>query len=1151
MASLFPINRPSEAVDGTDVKLLEDQGFTSFDPTAFAAFKAQQRREGEGPSLADAAQHFASSSEDEADEPPDNIRVRGLAGSAQETDSDSGQQPHKNARKRARDSKKHKHHKHKRKRRKTDAEKIAELERRAAEDERFHQQPHLTPAVTSGSKDAEADEPLLDKRGDMANLQFESLYQPPARRTWDPQYLKAAAREAPTIASIRGIGAETDGDRQFGLNALRRRFFLKGAQSREKNPALKRLCMWRLKRHTEPTQESQKPKMALPTPTFVPLELEADPMDDDDTREGGECIAESAEEAAARRKRAAFAGTRDRPHELQNWLDDAGLIDGKLPDGAVSRGAAERIIEVLNQALVHHPGSEALLVPMLAAERVLLVDLDNNIGRLQSLWEMVLEKHSGSVKLWQILCAMIGRYCRTFILAGFHEKAVGVVQSLLEFHFFTPPLAGQEGAQGWSAWMTGGLASQQPEAEEEAAEPEPSPAPQEMGGWFTVSEPGGHQDDDPKDIVPAFLHEVLNDSDEEGQEVAEVEADEGGTDEEQLYQEAIARIKAREGQPWEADLANTWAAQERNADSAACLPAERKADADEALQEGDENYDIQRDASAWPEVHPCLFALSSKQMREHLAYTLLDLLDAPLGQWLCSNDPTAMHAAQSSSTLPASDAHALKQAFTHSSAPEGSAPPASTSWLHMRHPEDSNEDSASQIWYQADEQRRLFLSRLLQSLVEGPLSDNPHLCSAFLQVEGASAAGALSEGEAETADEALTHSKGVERARAAAKGVLAKRRESLALWGAYAALEASAGQRKAARKVFDTALASLATRPASVGRHAALLALPFAQMEADSSAKDAGARALHILAWLGVGGAYQSYTKVDTASSAFRDRLLQARRGFQAMVTAHMTAHSLSATGAAVVAAAAHFEKLAGNLPGAQGGLIAAVTLLQQVLSSASPEVLKISVEHESLQLCLCRMVAQAVARNEASPRHLHSTLQTAVKVYPCNAELWGMLMQAEAAACSFARLRRTLTAARRGNPASLALVLALALCEGFVNVSAASSHSPEAVLKTASQRGSPLQHSPVLQRAYMWCLASRGMRVKAVEVAAMLSMTACPWAKVLLVDMLALDTAEAKRKTVRARECITAAFQRGLLLRTDPAEVEVMAQFEDVPISL
>lgn len=51
---------------------------------------------------------------------------------------------------------------------------------------------------------------------------------------------------------------------------------------------------------------------------------------------------------------------------------------------------------------------------------------------------------------------------------------------------------------------------------------------------------------------------------------------------------------------------------------------------------------------------------------------------------------------------------------------------------------------------------------------------------------------------------------------------------------------------------------------------------------------------------------------------------------------------------------------------------------LTQVLKC---QVLESSVEHEALQLCLCRMVSQAVAHNEASPRQLSSLLQAAVKV--------------------------------------------------------------------------------------------------------------------------------------------------------------------------
>lgn len=51
MASLFPIGRPSQGEAADESKPLQDQGFSSFDPTAFAAFQAQQRRAGEGQSI--------------------------------------------------------------------------------------------------------------------------------------------------------------------------------------------------------------------------------------------------------------------------------------------------------------------------------------------------------------------------------------------------------------------------------------------------------------------------------------------------------------------------------------------------------------------------------------------------------------------------------------------------------------------------------------------------------------------------------------------------------------------------------------------------------------------------------------------------------------------------------------------------------------------------------------------------------------------------------------------------------------------------------------------------------------------------------------------------------------------------------------------
>ena len=87
------------------------------------------------------------------------------------------------------------------------------------------------------------------------------------------------------------------------------------------------------------------------------------------------------------------------------------------------------------------------------------------------------------------------------------------------------------------------------------------------------------------------------------------------------------------------------------------------------------------------------------------------------------------------------------------------------------------------VAWQADEARRAFLSRLLSRLIEGPLSDDTCVCTAFLAVE-------------RTCTEDLEEAEGMGRARAAAKRLLAVRRESLPLWAAYAQLEAQAGNRK-------------------------------------------------------------------------------------------------------------------------------------------------------------------------------------------------------------------------------------------------------------------------------------------------------------------------------------------------------------------
>jgi hypothetical protein len=65
--------------------------------------------------------------------------------------------------------------------------------------------------------------------------------------------------------------------------------------------------------------------------------------------------------------------------------------------GRISRaGLAEKKIAILEQALVHHPGSDELLLALLgAAEAVATPE------QLRERWRSILARHSGSARLWR------------------------------------------------------------------------------------------------------------------------------------------------------------------------------------------------------------------------------------------------------------------------------------------------------------------------------------------------------------------------------------------------------------------------------------------------------------------------------------------------------------------------------------------------------------------------------------------------------------------------------------------------------------------------------------------------------------------------------------------------------------------------------
>lgn len=100
--------------------------------------------------------------------------------------------------------------------------------------------------------------------------------------------------------------------------------------------------------------------------------------------------------------------------------------------------------------------------------------------------------------------------------------------------------------------------------------------------------------------------------------------------------------------------------------------------------------------------------------------------------------------------------------------------------------------SVTQPWFQSHQSRQAFVSRLLALLMSGPFPAQQSFCQALLVVEATHAAS-----DCHPADiEALAGRLDLDRARAAAKKLLAQQRTNLGMWGAYASLESQAGQYK-------------------------------------------------------------------------------------------------------------------------------------------------------------------------------------------------------------------------------------------------------------------------------------------------------------------------------------------------------------------
>jgi len=493
-------------------------------------------------------------------------------------------------------------------------------------------------------------------------------------------------------------------------------------------------------------------------------------------------------------------------------------------------------------------------------------------------------------------------------------------------------------------------------------------------------------------------------------------------------------------------------------------------------------------------------------------------------------------------------------------------------------------------WFLLHERRRLLLSRLLQALVgsAGPLQEHPHLCMALLLLEAVDAVpehlDPKQQGQAQEQQrwaqllpwwqQQLQQLPQAERAREAAKGLLAKQRNNLAMWGALARLEVAAGQTKAARRIFDMALQAACALPSELQRQAVLpqLALQYANAELElgsagaTSGKVAVQRAHHVLQWLlqvsfgsstgapgstvsstaaagdqaqaGVAVPFTPYSAAASGqlpASLTDDAVTAARCGFGASVPWLMTslqagtaAATAAAGAAAAVAAAALFEVLTERqqqAPAGTGGLRAALAAFKNVTGSVPAAARASSGIHEWLQTFVCRLMVHEQQQQQArlaaptssgglTPSQLRAHLLSAMVLYPSNESLIALMEVSERSAHAYVRLRQLLTSAAELRPTPVLLAAAVRADVGRLMEVLPAAGAPAGAWKApgSSSRGVP------------------GARMAAMRVAPLLEkaaaagkLAACPmlWHMYLRFEVGQGRMDAARRVFLRAiREC-------------------------------
>eukprot|EP00850_Spirogloea_muscicola_P017458 SM000150S01717 [mRNA] locus=s150:236987:240741:+ [translate_table: standard] len=616
--------------------------------------------------------------------------------------------------------------------------------------------------------------------------------------------------------------------------------------------------------------------------------------------------------------------------------------------------------------------------------------------------------------------------------AGHHEAALGRLQAAVEYAVFDPtlppgsgeagkqrlfqafwesgaPRVGEDHALGWAACLVhqelGPLRPNEEATVEEVASMEQQP-----GGWSgwaasgttqekvdvragDVSDCGG--DGETEHVEGggggSTAMEVEREEEEErggdegdgddvgGDEEAALDDSEGKSEEELMEEEEEDRaaLLARLGlslaqQPADAAVKDPatwrrWAVEEAFRDARQWLPLQTSREAESR----DEDVELER-VVAFDDVQESLVSLASPAARAYLLAQLVAFCDGPLPPWYGTNGRGHL---QKGAMREAAAGPLLDE--LRDSAGEGEAHRAAVNTL-----------LGGSSWTAEAPGRAAFVRNLLMSAVRAFPSEQ-RFRVALLEAEREASVAIGRDGSAAT--------------RRMAKLLLKSHGQDLALWAAYARLEADAGNLVNARKVLDTALTSLQGLPKESRLAEPLLWLAYAEIElAKQATGGSQAQALHLLACLGSG---RPYTTASAAAQALLSvapaLLLRARRRFQDHLLLEVRARTASSAlgmdeaGVAIVACAALLEQLTESAA-------AAAPIFEAGLAMMLPERRRQSTQCEALWE---RYVLMLTASGK--PGQARIVVERALAEFPHNAALMGSLARLESRRALSNRLRR------------------------------------------------------------------------------------------------------------------------------------------------